>query len=80
MTSCGDCKGPCARTIELNSSSPNEVKRLFGDVREEIRKLSKILAFQEQHKAKFIYDLENRNAKLDEIKSRRMEQKKNKTA
>ena len=45
---------------------------------EEIRKVSKILAFQDQHKAKFLHDLNNRIAKLDEIKSKRMEHKKNK--
>ena len=80
MTHCKDCKGPCARTIELNSRAPKEVQRLFGDIGEEIKAFSKIIDFQDQHKAKFLRDLKNRIAKLDEINSERMEHKKNKLA
>lgn len=80
MTHCGDCKEPCVRTIELNSSAPKQVKRLFGDVGKEIKALSKIIDFQDKRKAKFLRDYRNRIAKLDEIRSKQMEQKKNKVA
>ena len=45
MTHCEDCKGPCTRTIELNSKAPKEVQRLFGDITYEIKAVSKIMNF-----------------------------------
>ena len=64
-TQCDDCKGPCTRTLELNSKAPKEVRRLFGDITEEIKAVSKIMNFQETQKAKFIQALKRNNAKLD---------------
>ena len=75
VTHCGDCKGPCARTIKLNSQAPKDVQKLFGDVGEEIKAASKIINFQDKQKAKFLLKLKNNNAKLDK---RRSEMKKEK--
>ena len=80
MTHCRDCKGACTKTIELNSRAPKDVQRLFGDVGEEIRKFSKIIDFQDKHKAKFLLALKIRIAKLDEIHSERTELERNKLA
>jgi len=68
MTYCRDCKGPCTRTIELNSKAPKNVKRLFGDIAEEIKAVSKMLKFQDMQKAKFIHALKrnNGNAEFDD--------------
>ena len=80
MTHCRDCKGACTKTIELNSRAPKDVKRLFGDVGEEMRKFSKIIDFQDKHKAKFLLTLKIRIAKLDEINYERTELERNKLA
>ena len=72
-THCEDCKGPCTRTIELNSKAPKEVQRLFDDITDEIKALSKIMNFQDTQKAKFISALKRNNDNLD---MRRDERKK----
>ena len=72
-THCEDCKGPCTRTIELNSKAPKEVQRLFGDITNEIKAVSKIMNFQDTQKAKFIHALKRNNDNLDQ---RRAEMKK----
>ena len=72
-THCEECKGPCARTIELNSKAPKEVQRLFGDITNEIKAVSKIMNFQDTQKAKFISALKRNNDNLDK---RRAEMKK----
>jgi len=77
---CGDCRGPCTRTIELNSRAPKDVKRLFGDVTEEIKAVSKIIDFQDKHKAKFLLSLRNKNAMLDKKRSDMNKVKKKKLA
>jgi len=78
VTHCGDCKGPCARTIELNSRAPKDVLKLFGDVQEEIKKVSKIIDFQDKQKAKFLFKLKNNNNKLDKRRAEMKKVKKNK--
>jgi len=65
MTHCKDCKGPCTRTIELNSKAPKVVQRLFGNIEEEIKAVSKMLKFQDMQKARFIHALKRNNAKVD---------------
>ena len=69
MTHCGDCRGPCTRTIELNSRAPRDVQRLFGDISEEIKAVSKIIDFQDKQKAKFLLSLKNNNVMLDKKRS-----------
>ena len=68
-TQCGDCQGPCTTTIELNSKAPKDVQRLFGDIAEEIKAVSKIIDFQEKQKANFLLDLKNVNTRLDKKQS-----------
>ena len=68
-TRCGDCQGPCTRTVELNSRAPEDVKRLFRDVVDEIKKVGKIFDFQEKHQAKFLLAKKKRIKKLAEARS-----------
>jgi len=72
---CGDCGGPCTRTVELNSKAPKDVQKLFGDVSEDVKAVSKIIAFQERHKANFLMLKKRKLDSLDEEQSK-MERKK----
>ena len=74
--------GPCARTVEFNLQAPKDVQKLFGDVGEEIKAVSKIINFQGKQKAKFLLKLKNNhgNAKLDKRRYEMKKVKKNKLA
>ena len=77
---CRDCGGPCTRTVELNSKAPKEVRKLFGDVTEDIKAVSKIIAFQEKHKANFLMAKKRNLDHLDEERSKMQREKRKKLA
>jgi len=77
---CGDCGGPCTRTVELNSKAPKDVQKLFGDVSEDIKTVSKIIAFQEKHKANFLMAKKRKIDHLDEEWSNLNREKRRKLA
>jgi len=79
-TTCKDCGGPCTRTVELNSKAPKDVQKLFGDVSEDIKAVSKIIAFQEKHKANFLMAKKRKIDNLDEERSKMKREKRRKLA
>ena len=79
-TTCKDCGGPCTRTVELNSKAPKDVQKLFGDVTEDIKAVSKIIAFQEKHKANFLMAKKRKIDNLDEERSKMKREKRRKLA
>ena len=80
MTHCEDCKGPCTRTIELNSKAPKDVQKLFGDIGAEIKAVSKIMNFQDTQKAKFIHGLKRNKDNLDKRRAEMNKLKESKLA
>ena len=68
-TRCGDCQGPCTKSVELNSRAPKDVQMLFGDVTEEIKKVWKIIDFQEKNKASFLRAMKKDAKRLVEPRS-----------
>ena len=68
-TRCGDCQGPCTKSVELNSRAPKDVQMLFGDVTEEIKKVGKIIDFQEKNKASFLLAMKKDAKRLVEPRS-----------
>ena len=79
-TPCRDCRGPCTRTVELNSKAPKDVQKLFGDVSEDIKAVSKIIAFQERHKANFLMAKKRNIDSLDKEQSKMEREKRRKLA
>jgi len=79
-TPCKDCGVPCTRTVELNSKAPKDVQKLFGDVTEDIKAASKIIAFQERHKANFLLAKKRKLRALDEEWSKIKGEKRRKLA
>ena len=49
-TQCNTCRGPCTRTVELNSKAPKEVLRLFEDPSIQLKSVMKCFEFQNQQK------------------------------
>jgi len=77
-TPCKDCRGPCIRTVELNSKAPKDVQKLFGDVSEDVKAVSKIIAFQERHKANFLMAKKRKLDSLAKEQSKMEREKKRK--
>ena len=51
---CKSCKGPCNRTVELNSKTPKEVTRLFTDLSSELKSVFKSIDFQTNQKRQIL--------------------------
>jgi len=61
---CPTCRGPCTRTIPLNTKAPTNVLNLFKDVSGQLKQVSKALNWQEQHKRELIMHTEETVMKL----------------
>jgi hypothetical protein len=48
---CRDCRGPCSRTIPLDSRAPRSVQALFKNANDELKTTFKNLKWQEEQKA-----------------------------
>ena len=64
----------------MNSKAPKDVQKLFGDVSEDIKTVSKIIAFQENHKANFLMLKKRKIDNLDEESSNLKREKRKKLA
>ena len=77
---CQACRGPCSRTVELNSRSPQDVKNLFSDPSDLIKPIVKTLDFQEKQKRSFLLGQSKRLAALDAKQREILRQKKERIA
>jgi len=78
---CNSCQGPCNKIIPLSRSAPKDVQDFFSDPIEQLKKVFKILSFQENQKANLIegtrelgrrkeYEKKQRLSRLEELNSR----------
>lgn len=51
---CNICQGPCSNIIPLSRNAPKEVQDFFSDPIEKLKKVFKMLSFQENQKANLI--------------------------
>ena len=69
-THCDTCRGPCTRTIQLNSRAPQEVLRLFEDPSSHLKSMMKCLDFQSQQKKRLLnYHRNLLNEKEEQVKA-----------
>jgi len=64
----------------LNSKAPKDVQKLFGDVSEDVKAVSKIIAFQERHKANFLMAKKRKLDSLAKEQSKMEREKRRKLA
>ena len=77
---CQACRGPCSRSVELNSRSPPDVKNLFSDPSDLIKPIIKTLDFQEKQKRSYLLSQSKRLAALDAKQKEILRQKKERIA
>ena len=50
---CWNCRGPCTKTVEINSRAPEDVQRLFRDIIDEIKKKKRLYKMSRQISVEF---------------------------